>query len=160
MKKWLFFAGLLVLALYLAALLAIPRISPRPEGLGVTNGQLKPCPGSPNCVSTLSTRDDAYENRSPLPMPPLTTQSGPEAIERLAAIVKDMPRTTIIEQTDNYLYVEFRTFAMRFVDDVEFFADEANGVIHYRSASRLGRKDFGVNGKRMESIIKEYNETK
>lgn len=160
MKKWLYFAGLLLLALYLAALLAIPRLSPRPEGLGVTNGQLKPCPGTPNCITTQSTRDDAYEKRTPLPMPPLTARSGKKAIERLAVIVKDMPRTTIVEQTDSYLYVEFRTFAMRFVDDVEFVADEREGVIHYRSASRLGRKDFGVNGKRMESIIKQYSETK
>ncbi|CAN5237669.1 hypothetical protein BH09BAC1_BH09BAC1_17930 [soil metagenome] len=71
-----------------------------------------------------------------------------------------MPRTTIIAHTENYLYAEFRTFAMRFIDDVEFFADETTGLIHYRSASRLGRKDFGVNGKRMEEILKIYKEQK
>lgn len=47
---------------------------------------------------------------------------------------------------------------MRFIDDVEFYVDDAQHLIHYRSASRLGRKDFGANGKRMEQIIAKYNE--
>ena len=41
---------------------------------------------------------------------------------------------------------------MRFVDDVEFWADPASGVVHVRSASRVGRKDFGVNRARIEAI--------
>ncbi len=148
MKKWIFGIGLVVLVLYLAALIAIPRVSPRPDGLGVTNGQLKPCPGTPNCISTQSTRDDAYEKRQPIGLDIPANQ----AIDRLVAIIKGMPRTTIIENTDTYLYVEFRTLAMRYIDDVEFYIDAQNGVIHYRSASRLGRSDLGVNGKRMEEI--------
>ena len=41
---------------------------------------------------------------------------------------------------------------MRFVDDVEFWADPSSGVVHVRSASRVGRKDFGVNRARVETI--------
>jgi uncharacterized protein (DUF1499 family) len=41
---------------------------------------------------------------------------------------------------------------MRYVDDVEFFYDDKAGVIHVRSASRLGRRDFGVNRKRIEEL--------
>ena len=41
---------------------------------------------------------------------------------------------------------------MRFVDDVEFRHDSAGQVIHVRSASRLGRRDFGVNRERIEAI--------
>jgi uncharacterized protein (DUF1499 family) len=44
------------------------------------------------------------------------------------------------------------TRLMRFVDDAEFYLDEKAGVIHVRSASRLGSSDFGVNRARIESI--------
>jgi uncharacterized protein (DUF1499 family) len=156
MKKWLFRIGLVVLAVYVGLLLAVPRLSPRPEGLGVNNGQLKSCPGRPNCVSTQSTSDNAYEKRQAIA---LQTGETPEAaMQKLVAIVEKMPRTIIIEQKPDYLYVEFRTFAMRYIDDVEFYVDAQQNVIHYRSASRLGRSDLGVNGKRMDEIVATYNE--
>jgi uncharacterized protein (DUF1499 family) len=41
---------------------------------------------------------------------------------------------------------------MRFVDDVEIFFDEKAGLLHVRSASRLGRRDFGVNRARVEAL--------
>jgi len=44
---------------------------------------------------------------------------------------------------------------MGFVDDVEFLLDEKAGVIHVRSASRLGRSDFGVNRDRVETIRRQ-----
>ena len=50
----------------------------------------------------------------------------------------------------NYLYAEFRSKLLGYVDDVEFFHDGA--VIQVRSASRLGRRDFGVNRKRVEDL--------
>lgn len=155
MKKWLFGIGLVVLTIYVALLLAIPRVSPRPTDLGLTNDQLKPCPGTPNCISTQSTSTDSYEHREPVPAKEATST---QTIEAIVKIVEKTPRTNIIERTDNYLYVEFRTFAMRFIDDVEFYVDDTQHLIHYRSASRLGRKDFGANGKRMEQIIAKYNE--
>ncbi len=61
-----------------------------------------------------------------------------------------MPGASVIEEKPGYLYAEFRTRLLRFVDDVEFLLGE--GVIHVRSASRLGRRDFGVNRKRIESL--------
>jgi uncharacterized protein (DUF1499 family) len=156
MKKWLLRIGLVVLVVYVGLLLAVPRLSPRPEGLGITNGQLKPCPGTPNCVSTQSTSDDVYEKRQAIA---LQTGETPEAaMQKLVAIVGKMPRTTVIEQNPDYLYVEFRTFAMRYIDDVEFYVDAQQNVIHYRSASRLGRSDLGANGKRMDEIVATYNE--
>ena len=66
--------------------------------------------------------------------------------------VQRMPRTTVVKQDRNYLYAEFRTRLMRYVDDVEFFHDDQAGVIHLRSASRLGRRDFGVNRRRIEEL--------
>ena len=63
-----------------------------------------------------------------------------------------MERTTIIEETDNYLYAEFKSKLMGFVDDVEFYRDPAANVVHVRSASRLGKSDAGVNRQRVEEI--------
>ena len=52
----------------------------------------------------------------------------------------------------DYLYVQFTTRWLRFVDDVEFYAPADANLIHVRSASRVGRKDFGVNRARIEAI--------
>ena len=41
---------------------------------------------------------------------------------------------------------------MGFVDDLELQVDPTARVIHVRSASRLGHRDFGVNRARVESL--------
>ncbi|MBF2021711.1 MAG: DUF1499 domain-containing protein [Hydrococcus sp. C42_A2020_068] len=113
----------------------------RPTNLGVKDGKLAPCPGSPNCVNSQS--QDPKSKIDPLP---------PVAIADLRKVIESMERTTIIEQTDNYLYAEFKSKLMGFVDDVEFYLDSNENVIHVRSASRLGQSDLGVNRKRVEEI--------
>lgn len=118
----------------------------RPDNLGVTNGRLAACPDSPNCVNTQAT--DAEHGIDALPL----TTSVDVAKARMRALVEAMPRTRIITDAGDYLYVEFRTGVMMFCDDVEFFFDEAGGVIHFRSASRLGYSDMGLNRRRMEEI--------
>jgi len=123
----------------------------RPSELGVTDGLLAPCPTSPNCVSSQS-RDSKHR------IEPLLLEGTPaEAMEKLKAIIADLPRTEIIEATDNYLYAEFTSSLMGFVDDVEFYIDPTEKVIQVRSASRLGESDLGVNRKRIETIRKKLN---
>ena len=68
-----------------------------------------------------------------------------------------MSRTQIISETSNYLYAEFTTKIMGYVDDVEFWIDENAKVIHVRSASRLGKSDLGVNRTRVEEIRSQFN---
>jgi uncharacterized protein (DUF1499 family) len=63
-----------------------------------------------------------------------------------------MARCAVIRHDTGYLYAEFRSRLLGYVDDVEFVHDAAAGVIHVRSASRLGRRDFGVNRDRVEAI--------
>jgi len=82
---------------------------------------------------------------------PITT-SPEEARVRLLNIVRNMPRTKIITADNDYIYAEFRTATMRFVDDVEFYIDAQHQVIHFRSASRLGYSDLGLNRRRMQAI--------
>lgn len=118
----------------------------RPSNLGIKEGQLAACPNTPNCVSSQSQDSEHY-------IEPLTYNSSPqEAMAKLKQVIEGMERTEIIEQTDNYLYAEFTSKLMGFVDDVEFYLDEAKKVIHVRSAARLGKSDLGVNRKRVETI--------
>lgn len=112
----------------------------RPENLGVKEGRLAPCKRSPNCVSSQANLSDAEHHIAPI--------HGSLAAARLA--IRSLPRTTIIEEKENYLYAEFRTPLLRYVDDVELYFD--GQVLQVRSCSRLGRRDFGVNRKRVEEL--------
>ena len=84
--------------------------------------------------------------------------SSDEAMQRIKDLVAKMPRTKIVTVEDNYLHVEFRSALFRFVDDVEFLIDSESQIIHFRSASRVGHSDFGVNRGRMEQIRKAFSE--
>lgn len=126
----------------------------RPNNLGVNNGKLAPCPNSPNCVSSQSS-DVGHS------IAPLTYNSTPEeAIAKLKSVIESLPRTKIITQSNDYLYAEFKSALMGFVDDVEFYLDRKANVIQVRSASRLGQSDLGVNRKRIETIRAKLAEVK
>jgi len=122
----------------------------RPTNLGVTDGRLAPCAESPNCVSTQAEDHDHW-------IAPITYQGDTgTVIETLDSIVRQMPRTSVIEKSREYLYAEFRSAFFRFTDDVEFFVEAESGRIHFRSASRVGRSDLGVNRERMELIRSRF----
>lgn len=112
----------------------------RPTTLGANNGQLGLCPDSPNCVSSAESRESHR-------IEPLNATL-PEVKQAVAA----MAGAQIISEQGNYLYAEFTTRLMGFVDDVEFLADPAASIVQVRSASRLGKSDLGVNRKRIEAI--------
>ena len=124
-----------------------------PTELGLRDGRLKPPARTPNSVSSQADlwpdapmRD--YARIAPLPM----AGDARASIARIAAVVEDLPGAEVVEQRDDYLYARFTTAMLRFVDDVEFWVDPAAGVVQVRSASRVGRKDFGVNRARIEQI--------
>lgn len=124
--------------------------SRRPTNLGVVDGRLAACPASPNCVSTQV--DDPAQR-----MPTLHyTGASEEAMRKLREILSGLPRTTIVTEDGRYLHAEVRSAVFRFVDDVEFLVDADAQAIHYRSASRAGYSDFGVNRKRMETIRRAF----
>jgi len=126
----------------------------RPTNIGIQSGQLTPCPGTPNCVNSQS--QNAQHS-----IQPLTYNSTPtEAMANLKTVIQSLERTQIITETENYLYAEFTSKLMGYVDDVEFLLDDRAKVIHVRSASRLGQSDLGVNRKRIETIRTKLNELK
>ena len=112
----------------------------RPDNLGVTNGRLAPCRRTPNCVSSQADPSD--------PEHYIAALKG--TMEAVRKAVESLPRATIVSEKQNYLYAEFRSKLLGFVDDVEFFDD--GEAIQVRSASRLGRCDFGVNRARVEKL--------
>lgn len=113
---------------------------------GATPKSLKPCPQSPNCVSSQA-GDPEHA------IAPLTYQdSRAEAQARLRRVLAGMKRMTIVADEDDYIHAEARSLIFRFVDDVEFVFSTSEKVIHVRSASRVGYSDLGVNRKRVEEI--------
>ena len=121
----------------------------RPDNLGVHDARLAPPKPTPNNVSSQADRNsDAGHFIEPL----CYGGEANKAWEALRGIVSGMPRVKVVKSESNYLHAEFSSRLMGYVDDVEFYLDRALGAIHVRSASRLGRSDFGVNRERIEAI--------
>lgn len=117
-----------------------------PTNLGIQQNQLAACPTTPNCVNSQSL-DQVHQ------IEPLTyTTTTETAWSKLKTVIQSLPRTKIVKETDNYLYAEFTTPIMGFVDDVEFYLAPGTQTIQVRSASRLGESDLGVNRQRIETI--------
>lgn len=114
----------------------------------MTRRILPACPSSPNCVSTQAFPEDARHSIAPYRY----RKSYVEVKDVLKAIVACLPRTQLVEEDEAYLHYEFTSLLLRFVDDVEFLFDDETKTIHFRSASRIGYGDLGVNRRRMEDI--------
>ena len=146
----LLFAGIVALSLY----------SCRAPQVGLRDGALAPCPESPNCVCSQHTNDQ-HTNDEGTSNP--TTNDGasiqpiaadpPDATWlRLRELLEEWPRHRIETADENYLHVVATTPLFRFKDDVEFLLDRDAGLIHVRSASRVGYSDLGANRRRVERI--------
>ena len=133
----------------LARLLRLPAAAPPPRALGVHDGRLSPCRNPRNCVSSYAGDGDA--------LPPLPGGRGrDETMRRLRAILASEPGAQVVEERGDYLRAEFTTRLWRFVDDVELLWDDAEGVVHFRSASRIGRADLGTNRRRMRHLADRF----
>lgn len=110
------------------------------------------CPDSPNCVSTAAPASDAEHHAEPL----VFTGDVATAKARMKAIVAEMPRSQLVEETDTSLRYTFTSKLMRFVDDVHIVFVPDTGRVEYRSASRVGHGDLGVNRARMAAIANAW----
>ena len=129
----------------------------RPANLGVRDGKLKPPRAT--AWNTVSSQAALHAHTEYHAIAPLAYQGdGKAAFAKLTSIVRAGNDAKVITAEPGYLYAEFQTKWLKFTDDVEFLLDEPAGVIHMRSASRLGRKDFGVNRARLESIRAKFNQ--
>lgn len=125
--------------------------TPMPEDLGMLEGKLLVCPNSPNCVSSMAAESDEEHYIEPVPFEDIQ-----EARLKTLTVLMKNSKTNIITQDKNYIHAEYTTPIFRFVDDIEFYFDEENKLLHFRSASRLGYSDLGANRRRMEDFKKKY----
>ncbi|MBE9038648.1 DUF1499 domain-containing protein [aff. Roholtiella sp. LEGE 12411] len=114
--------------------------------LGVDNGHLSFCPASNNCV--MSQNADPKHAIDPIAYH-IDRNAARETLLKVLSVV---PRTEVIEQTDNYIHALSKSRIFKFIDDVEFYFPPNEPIIHLRSASRIGESDLGVNRRRMEQI--------
>lgn len=130
----------------------------QPTDLGVQNGRLKPPSITPNSVSSQAAlyRDHLQRDYASIESLPLKSGDPVASLQELSAVLKRIPGVTVIEQKSDYLYAQAQTRWLKFVDDVEFWFNPERGVIEIRSASRVGRQDFGVNRQRVEAIRTAY----
>jgi uncharacterized protein (DUF1499 family) len=151
--KWLAIGVVVVvLAVALAGQLGLLR-GRMPNDLGARDGRLKPPSMTPNSVTSQAALYPEHPMRDYARVEPIALQgSGPQTIERIRRVVEAMDGGKVVQVNSGYLYAQFTSRMLKFVDDVEFWSDPQAGVIHVRSASRLGRKDLGVNRARVEAI--------
>ena len=117
-----------------------------PESIGANRGMLAPCPDKPNCVSSFA--EDAEHQ-----VPAIRLADAPAAAwQGLQSLLAADGSAEIMTSGDDYIHVVYTSTIMRYRDDVEFilFADDAE--IAFRSASRIGHADLGVNRDRIEAI--------
>jgi uncharacterized protein (DUF1499 family) len=125
--------------------------------LGVHDGRLTPPRRTPNSVSSQATLYPDAPQKDYAAIDPLPVRGdGPRSMERLRSIIAGLPHAQIVATHPDYLYAQFTTPTLRFVDDTEFWFSPTDNAIHVRSASRLGRRDFQVNRKRVEMIRAAY----
>jgi uncharacterized protein (DUF1499 family) len=153
-----------ILKVALLVLLAVPLLvllaarlgafeSGTPTDLGVTDGRLKPPAVTPNSVSSQAELHAGHPMQREAQIAPLPlVVNGPVTLESIKIILQRTPGARVVSSRPDYLYVQFKSPWMRFVDDAEFWYDPVHSVVQVRSASRLGRSDMGVNRARIEAI--------
>jgi uncharacterized protein (DUF1499 family) len=124
-----------------------------PTDLGVRDGRLRPPSPTPNSVSSQTALYPGHAQRDYAHIAALPLRgSGPATIAKNKTIVESADRTEVIRAEPDYLYVQFTSRLMGYVDDAEFWFDPTAQAIQVRSASRLGSKDFGANRAHIESV--------
>jgi uncharacterized protein (DUF1499 family) len=123
-----------------------------PGGLGVHEGKLSPVPTSPNAVSSQS--EDPDKKVEPIPF-----QGGlKESIEWIKEGLRAYGSIEILEEEENYIHAVHTTGKMKYKDDIEFYFDDESALIQFRSASRIGYSDMGLNRQRYDrfrELLKE-----
>ena len=141
-------ASILTLVILITIVLSTVSCSRKPQ-LGLSHNQLLPCPSTPNCVCSEYPVQSVFA-------PPLTFTGHPDESWQRARKTITAMGGRIVEDNNYYLHTVFTSRFFRFVDDLELRLVETAGVIHFRSASRFGYSDLGVNRKRIETFRTLY----
>jgi len=145
LMKILLISLMIIALLIVAAGFVLGVKSKQSPPLGLVAGHLRPCPASPNCVSSEAAKSDAGHYIKPLP-----TRAG-KTWAKMASAIEDLGGHIVVND-GQYLHATFTSSLFRYVDDVEARLGASERVIHLRSASRVGHSDLETNRKRIESI--------
>lgn len=145
MVRWI---SLLVVALVIGFFVYMKMNNRPPEGLGVTAGVFKPCPTTPNCVSSQAEKSDAEHYIAPF----IYHGSRKDTQLDIESYFLNQGNAQIVASELGYVHIEVASSWFGYIDDVEFYLPEADSVIHIRSASRVGYSDLDVNRQRIEKL--------
>jgi uncharacterized protein (DUF1499 family) len=135
-----------VMLILMTGLLISCSDSKQAGSLGIMESHLRPCPATPNCVSSDS-REAGHQ------VAPFALKiSAAEAWKVAHKLIAELPHTRIVTVQTDYLHAECRSALFGFVDDLELHLRPADRLIAIRSASRSGYSDFGVNRQRVEDL--------
>ena len=143
-----------ILAVVLILIIVMTAKNMKTPELGVENGLFKPLSSKPNGVSTQAKDEDKL-------VEPLPFSGDLESTKTLIIeVCKSYGEVKIIKEERNYIHIVFTTGKMKYKDDAEFYLDEKNQLVHYRSESRIGYSDMGLNRDRYDALASSYNELK
>lgn len=148
---WKILLALFVAFVVLNVLLLVLQNNRRPA-LGVqADGKLAPLPNKPNCVSSFVDGDKAVD---PLPM----AEDLSKTIALIEQSLAKLGNVQVIEKDGHYVRALATTKLMRYKDDIELLVDTDSKLVHFRSSSRAGYSDMGVNKARYDEFAKHYEE--
>ena len=108
--------------------------------LGLSSNGLSACEKESNCFHSSRVDHDRLKGIDQ------------ESLKKLKMTMESMGLEAV-ETKENYLYYTSKSAIFGFVDDVEFHLTN-DGSLQFRSASRVGHSDLGVNEKRIKEILK------
>ncbi|MBQ0711971.1 MAG: DUF1499 domain-containing protein [Porticoccus sp.] len=142
-----------LIALAVALLFILGKYSQKGQAPGLVNGSLSRCSTKPNCVCSEHIDDVGHY------IEPVTNIENREMdkMPKVVSIIQNM-NGVIQRKKDNYIAATFTSSIFGFVDDFEIRTDSNLGTLHFRSASRVGYGDGGVNRKRVELFKTFYRQ--
>lgn len=125
------------------------RVSQKGNAPGLVSGRLTQCPETPNCVCTEFENDEAHYFQ-PVYFSP---DANPDLMSKVKEVLTQMGGAIAAEDT-SYVAATFTLPVFGFVDDFECRVEWNEGRLHFRSASRVGHSDLGVNRKRAANFVR------
>ncbi|MDH3327321.1 MAG: DUF1499 domain-containing protein [Gammaproteobacteria bacterium] len=146
MKIFIILIGLLAFSVVVYFFI-LGNVSTSKQSPGLVAGKLSACSPKPNCVCSEIEQSDSHY------IAPLTISitDNNSLMLQIKSLLKEMG-AEIVTEDDSYIAATFTSRLFRFVDDFEIRLDAQNNLVHVRSASRVGRSDFGVNRQRVEEF--------
>lgn len=142
-------AILCLLIILILILFYLAHTSKTQHSPGLLQSKLKACVQQKNCICSEFPSDGTHYSEA-------FDASAELDLSRLKKAILNMGGR-IQDQKNNYLSFTFSSRIFGFIDDFELRLDTDNKKIHFRSASRVGRNDFGANRKRLNQLKRIIN---